>query len=100
MRESVCGEETLNKIENKDEKGKKKEGHEELKCVQPKGLKPQNIKQKGNMTKSMPMKEKRKPKTWDKNLKLLVYKHLSNLQVASQGRKNIMFYKLPKKMIE
>jgi hypothetical protein len=44
MRESVCGEETLNKIENKDEKGKKKEGHEELKCVQPKGLKPQNIK--------------------------------------------------------
>jgi hypothetical protein len=42
MRESVCGEETLNKIENKDEK--KKEGHEELKCVQPKGLKPQNIK--------------------------------------------------------
>ncbi len=92
MRESVCGEETLNKIENKDEK--KKEGHEELKCVQPKGLKPQNIKQKGNMTKSMPMKEKCKPKTWDKNLKLLVYKHLSNF------RKNIMSYKLPKKMIE
>jgi hypothetical protein len=39
MRESVCGEETLNKIENKE-----KEGHEELTCVQPKGLKPQNIK--------------------------------------------------------
>ncbi len=43
MRENVCGEETLNKTENKDE-NKKKEGHEELTCVQPKGLKPQNIK--------------------------------------------------------
>jgi hypothetical protein len=78
MRESVCGEETLNKTE-KIYENKKKKGHEELTCVQPKGLKPQNIKSKGNITKSMPMRGKRKPKTWDKNLKLLVYKHLSNL---------------------
>jgi hypothetical protein len=39
MRESACGEETLTKTENK-----KKRGHEELICVQPKGLKLQNIK--------------------------------------------------------
>ncbi len=82
MRESACGEETLTKTENK-----KKRGHEELICVQPKGLKLQNIKQKGNMSKSMPMRGKHKLKTWDKNLKLLVYKHLSNLQFASQGKK-------------
>lgn len=81
-------------------KTKKQEGYEELTCMQSKGLKPQNIKQKGNMTKSMPRREEHKQKTWDKKLKLLLYKHLSNLQVASQGRKNIMFYKLPTNMIE